>query len=509
MFVGYIFEAKRLQSYIFETSKLRDASGASELLNALAFENLSNSVAQKTPDDEAAKILKQAGIADRAKIHRRAGGVLSLAIEYAQPEDSKLAFFRALWRLHVNNFAPGLSFADGMGQAGDETDALNAARANMLASPPVSFASIPYASPLVRLAPRSGRAPLPEGDGIKNTTCKISKGEYIDAATAAKRHFLQKGNQVLPRLFADEEAGYIWPVRFDTDEGSGKDSPNFPFLSSMPQRLAIIHIDGNDVGQIFQTAEDHNRRDLSIALEKTTQMATQQAMQETVLPYAVDNVVPARPILLGGDDLTVVLRADLAFGFVREYVKAFEELTAKAFVEYGLPGLKAKAGIVFFGSRQPFAQGYGLCESICSAAKCSKHSSLSFVRLTSSFIPHDAEAIQENRGSLWRQSWELSELGNLQKLAGLLAQEDIGRGAMRRVPELLAQGNTNQASGIYQRALRVLQKRNQALHKELLATLKKFGLNETSHVNSKGYSPLLDAHDIAQIQLEQVQEGSG
>ncbi len=38
MFYSYLFEANSIQRFVFATGKLRDASGASELLASLAFE---------------------------------------------------------------------------------------------------------------------------------------------------------------------------------------------------------------------------------------------------------------------------------------------------------------------------------------------------------------------------------------------------------------------------------------------------------------------------------------
>lgn len=502
MTFAYHFEAKQLQSFIFSSSKLRDASGASEIVNRLAFE--ANAIMDEAPQDLASEILKLSKLeVTDVTIHRRAGGVLTITAN--EEHRKKLIKFRALWRLHLNTFAPGMAFVDGIGTGEDANTALLAARKSTIATAPAANPKAPYASPLVRMAPRTGRPPVPTGDGIENGICVITK-TYIDEETRAKRQILKQGNLTLPSLFAgNEKQKHEWPLRFEENDGDS-DGSIFPYLDGVPKRVAIIHVDGNGVGQLFQRASKHldgnQRRELSRALYQATLRAVQSAVTKTILLYSKNNVVPARPILLGGDDLTLVVRADLALEFVRTYITAFEYETQRAFCHFknaNLPKqLTAKAGIVFLGVRQPFAQGYQLCESLASAAKHADQSRVSFARLTSAVIPEDAQSVQESRPRLWQKFWSLDTLAVLEKLAAILQQDDVGRGALRRVPDLIALNDITQATAIYRRSLDVLKKRNEPVHQELLAALQALGLTETCPIN-KGYCPLLDAHDLGQV----------
>lgn len=72
-----------------------------------------------------------------------------------------------------------------------------------------------------------------------------------------------------------------------------------------------------------------------------------------------------RPIILGGDDLTVVCSADIAVEFVHEYLEQFEIETQE---QIGSK-LTACAGIAFIKSTYPFHYGYQLAETLCSEAK--------------------------------------------------------------------------------------------------------------------------------------------
>lgn len=79
-----------------------------------------------------------------------------------------------------------------------------------------------------------------------------------------------------------------------------------------------------------------------------------------------DGQLYMRPVVIGGDDLTVVSRADLAIPFVREYLDSFEK---KSEAEKTVGRLSACAGIAFVKSSYPFYYAYNLAETLCGIAK--------------------------------------------------------------------------------------------------------------------------------------------
>lgn len=83
-----------------------------------------------------------------------------------------------------------------------------------------------------------------------------------------------------------------------------------------------------------------------------------------------------RPIVLGGDDLTMICRGDLAVPFTQAFLENFESETKAKLSEYlkmvfsdRSDYLTACAGIAFVKSSFPFHFAYHLAESLCDLAK--------------------------------------------------------------------------------------------------------------------------------------------
>lgn len=151
--------------------------------------------------------------------------------------------------------------------------------------------------------------------------------------------------------------------------------------------MAVVHADGNGLGAILQnlnislqskTDEEVKNafKQFSNALEASTKKAAQDAFKETVQkengkPY------PIRPIVLGGDDLTIIIQADLALRFTHEFLKEFENQTKKEFsflskdfqIKGFENGITACAGIAYVKKTYPFHYAVDLAEKLCGDAK--------------------------------------------------------------------------------------------------------------------------------------------
>ena len=162
------------------------------------------------------------------------------------------------------------------------------------------------------------------------------------------------------------------------EKAFGKDveADHFPFnlgdLTGQNDWIAVIHADGNGMGRRFQEAGRSGIKDLkslSQSIDKKTSEAAQAAYEIIAGKYKFSDLptIPIRPIVLSGDDFSVICRADLALDYVCEFIKAFEQKT-KTLTE-DQSGFSACAGIAFVKSSFPFYFSYALAESLCDEAK--------------------------------------------------------------------------------------------------------------------------------------------
>ena len=150
-------------------------------------------------------------------------------------------------------------------------------------------------------------------------------------------------------------------------------------LSNQKNKIAVIHIDGNGLGQIVPKLGE-KLSSFSIALNNATQKAFDIAKQNKKV----------REIILGGDDVTVICDANDALSFTNEFLENFENQTSNI---KELDGIKDKltacAGIAYCNEKYPFHYAVNLAEILCGIAKNKsdrKYSCLMFHNIQSSNI---------------------------------------------------------------------------------------------------------------------------
>jgi hypothetical protein len=354
----------------------------------------------------------------------------------------------------------------------------------------------------------------------KRGHCNIT-GDFADLPTLAARNYLKKSDNRLANKFVNEtrRGGVIWPNVFKADTTSD-DARVFPFGKEAVQRIAVLHADGNGMGKLYAAAVGQLNadqvRDLSKALAAATMGAVQAAM-DVVVPKT-GGVVPARPILLGGDDVTLILRADLAVGFAEKFIEAYEKLATEAVRRFGVKGqndknetndwptMTTKIGFAVIGPNQPFAHAYRLAEKLASGARDPFKSQIAFYRVAGADIPEDvdsivAQGVAKGGFTLWRTAYDVPSFTQLQDLAKQLEDDDVGRGGLRRVPEAL-KFNLDEAKRIYARAIDMVGGRNEKTLEKLRNALAALGFDGTFTVGTTekpAWCPLLAAHDLAHI----------
>jgi len=166
----------------------------------------------------------------------------------------------------------------------------------------------------------------------------------------------EEKNKPLDRASKQKRDAYeTW---LDTDEKSrNKEFKNISDFSNEKNKIAVIHIDGNGLGELIPN--------LDIPLSKFSKKlddATKKAFDD-----ARDDGMDIREIILGGDDVTVISNANNALEFTKRFLENFETNT-KELGKNG-QGLTACAGVAYTNEKYPFHYAVSLAEELCSASK--------------------------------------------------------------------------------------------------------------------------------------------
>ncbi|MDG4771536.1 hypothetical protein [Solwaraspora sp. WMMD792] len=157
---------------------------------------------------------------------------------------------------------------------------------------------------------------------------------------------------------------------------------------------AVVHADGNGVGGPFRRFIDHvmavegtssvdlathlrYQRLVSAELEKATWDAVRDAIAALRDQRAGEELTGRLlPIVVGGDDVTLICDAALAVPFVRAFAEGFARhtavqprLSAIARKATGRGSLTASAGIAVIKPHHPFGAAYELAEALTVSAK--------------------------------------------------------------------------------------------------------------------------------------------
>jgi hypothetical protein len=513
-----LFEAKSIQEYILRSGRLRHIVGASELIDRLTGELLEDSLAALQLRD-----------GHEVRCSRRAGGAIYLFSEDSAHRDA----FRDLWSLVVRQYAPGLNFVLATGAGQTAYAAFEEARSQLDAQRNRSAAELPGGTPLTEYAPRTGR-PAATRDG---------KLGLQDAATArfGKKSFWQSGG--LTRKFSPEIAPDLWPRNLEYDPDGSADERAFPFLKDN-RYLGLLHADGNGLGQVLlglaaQVSASPDTflelfRAFSDAVGRATEAAARLATDTMLVPAREgDGPIPARPIVLGGDDLTILLRADLALPFARSFLAGFEDASRDEMARLkdqfpqvsGLPeALTAGGGIAFVKSSHPFHLAHELAESLAAHAKTHAKkfqkegripATIAFHRVTSA-SHGDYEAILRDEMTFGEgedairttlevygidpQPADLPALDDLLALGDLLGDGDLARGPVRQVLTLIGQ-DTYEVRRRYARWWEVMGERDSKARKRFHELMQRLcqSMQEDLPVSMNGQPKTTPLGDVATL----------
>jgi hypothetical protein len=404
------FEAKGIQSWIFESGRLRDMTTGSEVLERLVGEDLLHALEAcgfKVPRNDGGTVDRAAGTPGLRPI-TMAAGRLELAVDEAMTAAGLR--FRRLWPLIVRERAPGLRFvihhveAQGGASLSSELTGLRdelRAKANMPWVEPIP------SGPLALRAQRTG--------GVAVSTNDRDDPEGPEAVDASLRQRNRTYRKLARRL----------PIEEKIKKGSRARADRLSFANEMteltggrPNRsIAVIHADGTGIGKLLmkfnrgleriEGLPDGERLAFQSRLSQTLDWITQDAARATLDALLENHQEPGklalRAVVLGGDDLTMLLPAGIAMDFARRFMAEFDrksEVELAAFRDS--PSSHAAkldpparftvgVGIAFVQAHYPARVAYQLSEALCKHAKRPSRgreavSALAFHRVTASAI---------------------------------------------------------------------------------------------------------------------------
>ncbi len=386
---GYvILEVGGIQKYILSTGKLKEMIGGSELIESLSAKYLDDFA--KSKQLTVLKEIRKPVDNEILPLQRNAG-----AMHLLFPSEAKGREFLQKFGLKLLADFPGLPIFGALEECEFTSSGIREAKFKL--SNKITDQRNKYpTSTGMQLLPICAEAPLDGEPAIgKVSYGKNSSSEIISLSSNTKRikKLLEDSRDRLRGIEPDEGVGPNLKWSDDLEE-----------IACGSEKVAFIHIDGNDLGKRFRQ-ELENISDQEKAEDKTGQQApsedryqnainvikTMSALSNTVKETTTaafkkglseclkhtkltdsegQKLVPARPLVLGGDDVTVVIRADLALYFIDAFVKEFERYSNQ---ELGKKDPKDKltvgVGMVVCPTGYPFLKAFDLSEELVKNSK--------------------------------------------------------------------------------------------------------------------------------------------
>lgn len=338
--MGYLYGAsvQGIQNFIFQTNELKDIVGASELVAQICTQIFRETVG--------------APFRDEALIIGAAGNVRY----YFDDLDTCAQTVRYFPR-RVMIEAPGITISQAVVEmTGDFPDRINELEEKLRSQRNQPQPSLTLGALGMKRSNKTG-LPLVASEG---------SGKCVDMTTAAKRRYIHALSLAKKSFYGTDSDKEVDPDQYPYDIAK---------LTDRNDWIAIVHADGNSLGQIVQRigGDMAQYQRFSQLLDEATERAANAAFEK--LEVREGDAYPLRPVVLGGDDMTVIIRGSLAIAYAQEFIHQFEYHTGQGELGQivhgatGLPCLTACAGIAFIKSSYPFHYGYKLAEDLCSAAK--------------------------------------------------------------------------------------------------------------------------------------------
>lgn len=381
-----LLDTRSIQKYVFGCNKLKTNTGASYLVDGIFTEAMVNVLKQsglKMPDTDWDK----AGALEMTKEHPDmeceiayiGGGNMLILVRKGE---ESLRICRELvkeWSLKVLLEAPGLKTGAAIGE-------IDLSEANFQDSLNTIYKQLKENQnnilPQVDL-PYTGFTIECDYSGKAVNTYNKDYQRLVSAEVAAKIKAFKPADEKIKACFQDELGGFEFCSELESI--GYKEGESY---------ISVIHIDGNNMGVKFSNCRNmKERKNLSKKVQKTVERAFGELIKIIVSEYdsygdVLDmrvlnkgnkQLLPLRPIIIGGDDITFICPGRMGLQYAQtfiEYVNS-EDLLDKDLYNYIKKetgkqisrSLSCCAGVAIVPAKYPFFRAYELAEQLCDEAK--------------------------------------------------------------------------------------------------------------------------------------------
>ena len=378
-----LIETSSNQRYIFSTNKLRENVGASELTHKIGAE-VAKTLAISTDGIEpiittSGKALLLAEDCETAK------NFVKEITTHALKEMPGLTVHGAICEVKDENSAESLHEA-----VGDVHKRLEEIRYQMPGNLQ-RFQRIPFVA-------ECASSNLPASEVVEFRNEQGMDTFAFSKPILAKREVLAKDKTKKSNKDKFTKSRIVRNLRNTFDINTPKNLEKLEDAFPNTRWLAVVHADGNGLGQIFLNfnnrtdmtdAASYKRdyRDFSNAIDSSTKNAFGKALQ-SLGGKTNGKQVPVIPLIMGGDDISFICDGEYAIRLTKNFLREFETQCSSNEVINRLTAIDGKveplgicAGIAIIKPHFPFHQAYSLAAELLQSAKTTKRISTSLSAL--------------------------------------------------------------------------------------------------------------------------------
>ncbi len=367
--MGYLYGAsiQGIQGYIFETNTLKEIVGASDIVEWICSLEFLN---KECRDNICITVNKE-------DVLRSAGGNIRIKFNDIVKLESFVKEFPKIVMQEAYGIVVSQAVVSYNKDKGDYLKIANQLEQKLKAARNRANYPLDAKFALMKQAPKTGKPAYERKVYEEN-----NKIEYLDKSSWQK---LGEDSSAWVEMLIDKIGQKSISNHFTKDMSE---------ISNNNNKIAVIHADGNKMGLLLQQMQEEIKNKttdeiqniykiLSTQISKATNLAIKGAFEDVFtedIKKSKEDAkykIPFRPVIIGGDDLTVICSADKAIEFSKKYLELFEKYTKNKFkilvqkcaLSMFENGLTACAGIAFCNEKFPFHYAVSLAEDLCGIAK--------------------------------------------------------------------------------------------------------------------------------------------